>query len=378
MVKPTQTEVAPVTAPAFGEAFTVILVVVIAEPQFTVVSVKVIVVTPALTPYTTPVVEPTVPTAVLLLLHVPVPPEAAASASVIVKPEHTAESPVIAPALGDAFTVMLVVVVAEPQLTVVSVKVIIVVPAPTPYSIPVTGSMVPTAVLLLLHEPVPPDAVASESVIVNPVQTEGSPVIAPAFGDALTVILVVVVTVPQLTLVSVKVIVVTPALTPYTTPVVAPTVPTAVLLLLHVPVPPDAVASARGIVNPVHTDEGPVIVPATGDAITVILVVVVAEPQETVVSVKVMIVVPALTPYKIPVTGSMVPTAVLLLLHVPVPPDAERSLNVMLVPVHTNEGPDIAPALGEVTTVTFIVAVAVPQEAVVSVKVIVVTPAPTP
>ena len=232
--------------------------------------------------------------------------------------------------------------------------------------------------MLLLHVPVPPEAVASASGIVNPVHTEDGPVIAPALGDALTVILVVVITVPQLTLVSVNVIVVTPALTPYTTPVVEPTVPTAVLLLLHVPVPPDAVASARGIVNPVHTDEGPVIVPATGDAITVIFVVVVAEPQETVVSVKVIIVVPALTPYKIPVTGSMVPTAVLLLLHVPVPPDAEASLNVMLVPVHTNEEPDIAPALGDVTTVTFIVAVAVPQEAVVSVKVIVVMPGPTP
>ena len=68
----------------------------------------------------------------MLLLHVPVPPDAVASASVIVKPEHTEEGPVIAPALGDAFTVMLIVVVAEPQLTVVSVNVIIVVPALTP------------------------------------------------------------------------------------------------------------------------------------------------------------------------------------------------------------------------------------------------------
>ena len=142
------------------------------------------------------------------------PPDAVASASVIVKPEQTEEGPVIAPALGDAFTVMLVVVVAEPQLTVVSVNVTIVVPALTPYNIPVTGSIVPTAVLLLLHVPVPPEAVASASGIVNPVHTDEGPVIVPALGDALTVTFTVVVADPQLTVVSVNVIVVIPALTP--------------------------------------------------------------------------------------------------------------------------------------------------------------------
>ena len=60
-----------------------------------------------------------------------------------------------------------------------------------------------------------------------------------------------------------------PWLTPYTTPVVAPTVPIAVLPLLHAPVPPDAVASLNGIVKPVHTVPGPVIVPATAIEFTV-------------------------------------------------------------------------------------------------------------
>ena len=64
-----------------------------------------------------------------------------------------------------------------------------------------------------------------------------------------------------------------PALTPYTTPVVEPTVPIAVLPLLHVPVPPEAVVLPKVVVSPVHTESVPVIVPATGDAFTVTVVV---------------------------------------------------------------------------------------------------------
>ena len=73
-----------------------------------------------------------------------------------------------------------------------------------------------------------------------------------------------------------------------------------------------------------------------------------------------------------------VPAAVLLLLQVPVPPDAEASLSVMLEPVHIEVTPFIVPALGDVFTVTFVVAVSDPQLAVVSVKVIVVVPPLTP
>ena len=62
---------------------------------------------------------------------------------------------------------------------------------------PETASTVPTAVLLLLHAPEPPNAVASVSVIVAPVHTEPGPVIAPATGVVFTVIIVVAVTVPQ-------------------------------------------------------------------------------------------------------------------------------------------------------------------------------------
>ena len=79
-----------------------------------------------------------------------------------------------------------------------------------------------------------------------------------------------------------------------------------------------------------------------------------------------------------PVTGSMVPTAVLLLLQVPVPPDAVRLFRVIVDPAHTEERPLIAPATGDIFTVTFVVVVAVPHDPVVSVKVMVIIPGVTP
>ena len=78
---------------------------------------------------------------------------------------------------------------------------------------------------------------------------------------------------------------VVPAVMPPTIPVPAPTVPTGGLLLLHVPAPPDAVASVNVIVKPVHTVVGPLITPPVGDTLTVIFAVVIAVPQETLVSV---------------------------------------------------------------------------------------------
>ena len=56
-----------------------------------------------------------------------------------------------------------------------------------------------------------------------------------------------------------------PVVMPVTTPVVRPTVVTAMLLLFQFP---PGVASASDIVDPIHTDVGPVI--AAGGAYTVI------------------------------------------------------------------------------------------------------------
>ena len=78
-------------------------------------------------------------------------------------------------------------------------------------------------------------------------------------------------------------------------------------------------------------------------------------------------VVPALTPYTTPETGSIVPTPVLLLLHNPEPPLAVASVRVIVAPVHTKPGPVIAPATGVVLTVTTVVAVTVPHDTVANV-----------
>ena len=78
-----------------------------------------------------------------------------------------------------------------------TVYVIVVVPELTPYTMPKTGSIVPIPVLLLLHAPEPPLAVASVKVIVAPVHTKPGPVIEPDAGVALTVTTVVAVTVPH-------------------------------------------------------------------------------------------------------------------------------------------------------------------------------------
>ena len=143
--------------------------------------------------------------------------------------------------------------------------------------------------------------------------------------------------------------------------------PTVISLLLNVPAPPDAVTSLKEIVKPTHTADGPFIVPATGATFTVIFVVVITEPQNTLVSVKVIVVVPAAIPPTIPVADPIVPTPGLLLLHVPVPPDAVKSLSVIVAPAHTAVRPLITPAAGDIFTVTFIVVIAVPHEALVSV-----------
>ena len=72
-------------------------------------------------------------------------------------------------------------------------------------------------------------------------------------------------------------------------------------------------------------------------------------------------------PPAIPEVNPTVPIAGLLLLHVPVPPDDVPSLNGRVEPTHTGPAPLIAPATGEVFTVTFMVVINDPHEALVSV-----------
>ena len=134
----------------------------------------------------------------MLLLHVPALPDADGLVSVMVNPWHTGPAPTIVPALGDTFTVIVVVVNADPHDALISVKVIIVVPPVIPVTIPVMASTDPTDVLLLLQAPEPPDALASLNVMVKPVQTVLAPVIVPALTAAITLtVAVVAAVVPQ-------------------------------------------------------------------------------------------------------------------------------------------------------------------------------------
>jgi hypothetical protein len=113
------------------------------------------------------------------------------------------------------------------------------------------------------------------------------------------------------------------------------------VLLVHVP-PLGVLPSV--VVEPTHTDAVPLI--AVGPALTVITAVL----KQLAPTMKVIVVVPALTPVTTPVLMSTVALAVLLLLHVPPP----VLLSVVVPPIHTLVVPEIVPT--DVLTVTSVTA----------------------
>ena len=205
------------------------------------------------------------------------------------------------------------------------------VPVVTPVTIPVVPIV--ALALLLLHVP-PPTLLVK--VVVNPTHTADVPVIVPAFGRGLIVIVFVVDAVPH-TLVTEYIIVSIPAVTPVTIPVLP--IEAFALLILHVP---PVVASVIAIVEPTQTADKPVIKPALGNGFTVTNFVAAAVPQ-LFITVYEMIDVPAATPLTIPETEPIVAIAVVV--EDQTPPKA-TSLNVMLADTHTDEAPVIVPALG--------------------------------
>ena len=129
---------------------------------------------PAETPVTTPEAL-TVATEVFEEDHTP---DAVASERVVVSATHTDVVPVIAATTGTALTVIEVVTVVTQPAALVTVYDIVDVPGDTPVTKP-PALIVATAVLEELHTP---DAVASDSVVVLPTQTEPAPVIAATTG----------------------------------------------------------------------------------------------------------------------------------------------------------------------------------------------------
>ena len=137
-----------------------------------VLSVYVIVDVPAVDPVTMPVEDP-IKALLLLLFHVP--PDGV-EFNAVVKPAHTAAMPVIEE--GFAFTVTTAVL----RQPVLSVYVIVDVPAVEPVTIPVDE---PIVALLLLLLQTPPDGVEF-NVVVKPAHTLSVPVIEEGLGLTVT------------------------------------------------------------------------------------------------------------------------------------------------------------------------------------------------
>jgi hypothetical protein len=116
-------------------------------------------------------------------------------------------------------------------------------PAVIPETTPVELPIVATVVGLINHVPPPP--VVSDNVVVTPAQTLPLPTIMPGSGLIVTSFVLI-----QPVAETLYVIFVVPADMPITTPVVLPTVPTAVLLLVHVPT---AGVAVRVVTEPTQT-----------------------------------------------------------------------------------------------------------------------------
>ena len=176
----------------------------------------------------------------------------------------------------------------------------IVVPAETPVIIPVIEPAVATATLLLVHTPL---WMASDSTEIAPAHIVPAPIIA--VGCVVTETIVVA-THPDG---SAYVIMVVPADNAETIPEEEPTVPTAILLLLHMP---PVLVSLKAEVDPEQILVVPVIAPGNGFTVSEYI-----EKQPPAISWKVIAVVPADTPVIMPVMEPMEATPVLLLLHMP-------------------------------------------------------------
>ena len=140
------------------------------------------------------------------------------------------------------------------------------VPAATPVTMPVNEPIV--AVAGVTDDQIPPPATLL-NVVVPEGQVVAVPVMVPAFGEGLTVTIVVVAAVPQ-AFVTVYDIVVVPVATPVTMPLREPIVAVAGVTDVHTPPP---VALLRVVVAEGHTVAVPVIVPADGSALTVVILV---------------------------------------------------------------------------------------------------------
>jgi hypothetical protein len=262
----------------------------------------------------------------------------------VVAPGHMMSAPAMVPADAVELTVMVRVAVAVPQLPA-TVYDIVAVPVEPPVTTPDVLTEATDGAELLHTPPV----IELLKAVVAPGHIMSVPVIVPADAVELTVIMRVALAVPQLP-VTVYDIVVVPDATPVTTPD-ALTVATDAEEELHTP--PPAVL-ARAVVDPAQTVAVPVMVPAEGAALTVIVCVAVAVPPlpETVYEI-------VAEPGAIPVT-----TPVELTEAIPVADELQTPPVTVLEsaiedPAQTTVPPDMVPAdTAAAPTVTDVVPVA--------------------
>jgi hypothetical protein len=120
----------------------------------------------------------------------------------------------------------------------------------------------------------------------------------------------------------------------------AETVPTVRVLLVQLP---PGVASARGIVLPAQTDDGPVMGDGPAFTVSILVTVQLVPPREYVI-----VGVPKVTPVTIPVEEPTIMSPPVVL---QTPPGA-ISLNREGSPIHTTDGPMIGPGTGLTVTVS--------------------------
>jgi len=147
-----------------------------------------------------------------------------------------------------------------------------------------------------------------------------------------------------------------PLVIPVTTPVDGSTVATDGVPLLQLPLGvPDLLNT---MLDPAHTEVGPVIVPALATLLTTIGKAVLVVPQPF-VTVYVMVAFPAATPVTAPVDAFTVATSGVPLVQVPFA--SPLLLSGEIAPTQIGEVPEIVPAFGAAFTVTVVWAVCVPQ-----------------
>jgi hypothetical protein len=190
----------------------------------------------------------------LLLLHKP---SVTRSDKVMVEPTQTPEAPVILPANGAGFTVIVFVTVADPH-ELVTTYLMVSIPGVTPVTTP--PDMVAVA-LLLLHTP---PVALSVRVTGKPVHTIAAPEMIPASGTSLIFMVFVAMSIPQI-LETAYIMVSVPAATLVTTP---PETVADVLLLLQAP---PVTTSVKVMAEPTHKPDKPVMLPASGNALMVMV-----------------------------------------------------------------------------------------------------------